>query len=179
MQRLLLGAGRLYSAYIPRKDDKYGSDGNFANEALEALFRFSVGVLECLVANLKQVFGTLYCRCNFLAGICDRATHLDGQFLCELSFMAGKLLEEFLDDLLSLLESRLAEALERLGGDLGHQVEVGGGGSIAGDDGLVGIRGDGVDDFDRHFGSWVLLAQLKQMSDKLVVTEDRHPRECD
>src|SRR4051794_16493706 len=108
------------ATYIPREDYEHGSDRHLTNETLESIFCLTVGVLESLVANLKQVFGTLHSCCNFLAGVGDGAAHLDSQFLSKLSFVAGKLLEELLYDFLSLLERGFAKSLKRLRGDLGQ-----------------------------------------------------------
>lgn len=140
------------STCIPREEHEHGSDGDFSNKAFKSLFCFAVSILECFVADLEQIFGSLDGRRDFLARESDWATHLDGQLLGELGFMADELLEEFFHDFLTLLESGLAERLERLGGDLGQEIEVGGRGTGTGNDGLVCVGRNGSDGLYGHDG---------------------------
>lgn len=144
-------------AHIPREDDENRADGCSPNKSLEPFLRLALDVLQNLVADLEEIHSPLDGRGDFLGRISDGPTHLGGQFQGELILVLFQAVEEFLDNVLSFLESRLAKLQKRVCGDLREQLQIGGTRAIAGDDNLVGIGGDGIDDLDRH--GYVFLAR--------------------
>ena len=148
-----MARGRLGSTYVPGEDDEDGPHGHLADEALEALFWLARGVPKGVLADLDEVLGSLDGGGDLFCRVGDGAPHLHGQLDGELILLLVEDSEGLLDNVLALVQRGLAPRLECRRGDVWEQLEVRGRDAVAREDGLVGCRRDGGDDFDRHDGS--------------------------
>lgn len=144
------GRGIRTITYVPSEDDQDWANRDLSNKSLEALLRLSVGILESFLADLEEILTPLHSCGDLPRRVVDRPSHLSSKLLSKLVLLLKEAIEELADDCLSLLQSGLPEALERLGGDSGKRLKVGRRGAVPGEDGLVGVGGDGGDDFNGH-----------------------------
>lgn len=53
----MMGGGGL--SYVPREKDENRADRHLTDETLEPFLRLTVRVLQCLIADLEHILGTL------------------------------------------------------------------------------------------------------------------------
>jgi len=136
--------------YIPGEDDENRSNGDLADEPLEALLRLSICILEDLITDLQQILGPFDGSGHFLGGVGNGATHLDCELHAQIILLLAEELQRLFDDYLSVGQLSIAPSPEGLGSDLRELLELFSRDAITDEDGLVGGGGNGSDHFDRH-----------------------------
>ncbi|GJC94275.1 hypothetical protein ColKHC_03101 [Colletotrichum higginsianum] len=116
-------AGRLkHLGHVLDDQNEDRTNGDLADEALEALLRLAVGVLEHLIADLEEVLAALHRGGDLDAGVGNGAAHLDGELLGELILLLEQKIQRLLDDGLAVGQGGLAPRLEGLGGGVGKLI---------------------------------------------------------